>query len=101
MADILFRYPEMTKAAEEITGIATRYKTEAEKFEESFLSAINGWEGDSRDAMQKFISGPVMEYLRDTVPQLLEALSQLLDENATQMKSADTGIAEKIPETLG
>ena len=101
MADIVFRYPEMRQAVTDIQAIAERYKTAAMTLEGDFTAAISGWEGESRDAMQKFISGPVMEYTRDTVPQLLEALAELLAANADQMESADRQIAESIPTSLG
>ncbi|MBQ8298182.1 MAG: WXG100 family type VII secretion target [Ruminococcus sp.] len=101
MADIIFRYPEMRKAASDISALAARYQTAATSFESDFLGAIGGWEGDSKEKMSAFISGPVMEYMGTTVPELLNALSQILEENAKQMESADTQIAENIPSSLG
>ena len=100
MADIVFKYPEMRQAVEDIKAIAARYKSAASTFESDFIAAINGWEGESRDKMQQFISGPVMEYISDSVPQLLEALAELLSANADQMESADHQIAENIPTSL-
>ena len=101
MADIVFRYVEMRQAVEDIRGISARYKELASNFESEFTSSISNWEGESKDAMQRFISGPVMEYTRDTVPQLIEALAELLAANADQMESADRQIAENIPTSLG
>ncbi len=98
MADIVFRYQEMRAAADNIREIANRYKSAAATFETDFLAAIAGWEGESKEKMQKFISGSVMDYTRDTVPQLVTALAELLDANATQMENADRQIAENIPE---
>ena len=100
MADIVFRYQEMRQAVADIQGIAARYKAAATTFEGDFISSISEWEGECKDAIQKFISGPVMEYTRDTVPQLLEALAELLAANADQMESADHQIAESIPKSL-
>ena len=82
MADIVFRYVEMRQAAADIKALAARYKSAATTFESDFLGSI---------------SGSVMEYTRDTIPQLLEALSDLLSANADQMESADRQIAENIP----
>ena len=101
MADIVFKYVDMRKAVEDIKTVAGKYKTAAVPFEMDFLASITEWEGESKEAMQKFISGPVMEYMRDTVPQLLESLADLLAANADQMESADHQIAENIPTTLG
>ncbi len=97
MADIVFRYPEMKEAAAAIQDIAGRYKAAAETFETDFLASIIDWEGDSKDKMQKFISGTVKSYTYETVPQLLEALASLLSANADQMQKADQQIAENIP----
>ena len=101
MADIVFKYPEMREAVESIRDIASRYRNIASNLEGEFISAISAWEGESKDRMQQFISGPVMEYTRDTIPQLLEALAELLAANADQMESADRQIAENIPTSLG
>lgn len=101
MANIVFRYEEMKKAVDEIKTIAGQYKTAATTLESDFRAAITNWEGDSKDAMQGFISNAVMEYTRDTVPQILEALAELLNANIEQMQNADAKIAENIPTTLG
>lgn len=101
MADIVFRYVEMRQAVSDIKGIAAKYKTLATNFESDFISAISDWEGESKNKMQQFISGPVMEYTRDTIPQLLEALAELLAANADSMESADQQIADNIPSSLG
>lgn len=98
MADIVFRYQEMRAAAETIRGIAQRYQSAAVTFEDDFLAAIAGWEGESKEKMKKFISGTVKDYTGATVPQLVTALAELLDANATQMENADKQIADNIPE---
>ena len=98
MADIVFKYPEMREAAGAIQDIAARYKNAAATLETDFIAAISGWEGESKEKMQKFISGTVKEYTHETVPKLLEALAAMLNANADQMESADRQIAENIPE---
>lgn len=97
MADIIFKYDKMTAAAANIRTIAGQYKTAATTFENDFVTAIAGWEGESKEKMVKFISGSVKDYTEVTVPQLLNALAELLDANAQQMKNADAQIAENIP----
>lgn len=101
MADIVFKYVEMRQAVEDIRGLSERYKAAASTFESDFTAAIKEWEGESKDAMQTFITGPVMEYTRDSVPQLILAMAELLEANATQMENADRQIAENIPTSLG
>ena len=98
MADtIKFDYSKMTAAAADIRAVAGQYANAAKTFQTDFATAIAGWEGDSKDKMQKFISGTVKEYTENTVPQLLNALADLLDANAQQMKNADAQIAANIP----
>ncbi len=101
MADIVFKYVEMRQAVSSIKEIAEQYKTAASNLESGFLGAISGWEGASKDAMANFMSGPVMEYTRDSIPQLLNGLAELLEANAAQMENADQQIADNIPKSLG
>lgn len=101
MADIVYNYTEMRTAASSIKEIAAKYKSAAESFEQSFIDAIAGWEGETRDKMVAFISGPVVEYLRDSVPALIEGYAALLESNANQMEQVDRQIAESIPTSLG
>ena len=100
MADIVFKYDEMNAAVTQIKDLASQYKSAADTFESDFLSAVSGWEGDSKDKMSSFISGPVKDYMATTVPKLLGALADLLQSNISQMQKADQQLAESIPTTL-
>lgn len=97
MADIVFRYVEMRKAAEDIRNMATKYQQASGKFVNGFNDSIAAWEGDSQEKMKQFVNAPVQEYMGETVPQLLNAFADLLDTNADQMEKADSQIAESIP----
>lgn len=101
MADIVFRYEEMRNAVSTIEGLSQDYANAASTFETDFLAAISGWEGTSKDQMEKFVTGPVMEYMRDTVSKLVNGLAELLAANADQMEKADQQIADNIPTSLG
>jgi uncharacterized protein YukE len=101
MADIVFRYPEMRSAANNIREQGQAFKNAAQKFESDFTSAISNWEGESHDKMQSFINGAVMEYIGSTIPSLIEGLAALLEANADQMEKADAEIASNIPQSLG
>ena len=94
---IRFDYVKMRTAANTIRDISKDYSTAATTLESNFTSAISSWEGESHDAMVTFISVPVMDYMNKAVPQLLNALAELLDANADQMEKADAQIAEQIP----
>jgi uncharacterized protein YukE len=100
MADIVFRYEEIRNAASSIADIAGRYKSAADKFQEDFAAATTSWEGASKDKMTNFISGPINEYMGKTIPDVVNALSQLLSANAEQMEKADQEIADNIPTSL-
>lgn len=101
MADIVFRYPEMRQAASQLRDLAQQYTSAANKFEEGFTSSVSAWEGESKEKMISFITGPVREYTADTVPKLINALADILDANADQMEAADQQISDNIPASLG
>ena len=101
MADIVFRYSEMQTCANTIRDtIKAGYTSAASTFQDDFAQAIGSWEGDSKEKMQQFISGPVNEYMATTIPELLEAFAQLLEFNAKSMQDADRQIADAIPTSL-
>ena len=101
MADIVFRYVEMRQAAGDIRDLADDYEKASTSFQVAFSNSIADWEGDTKEAVSKFIAGSVAEYTGTTVPGLLNALASLLDANADQMEKADKQIAENIPTNLG
>ena len=101
MADIIFRYPAMRTAADEIAGLSNEYKQAASTFETEMLNAIAPWEGASNEKFKQFITVPVREYVQETVPNIVMALSEMLKANAEQMEKADQHIAQNIPSTLG
>lgn len=101
MADIVFRYPEMRSCATQIKNdIVNGYTGAANTFQNSFAAATSAWEGESKDKMTTFITGPVNEYMTKTIPELLNALAELLEFNATSMENADAEIASNIPTSL-
>lgn len=100
MADIIFNYVEMENAASAIDTLATKYATAATTLDSDFQTAIKDWEGVTKDAMSKFVSGPVTSYTGTTVPNIIKALATLLRSNAKQMGDADQQIADNIPTTL-
>jgi len=101
MADIVFRYPEMRGAANDIKGIAQRYIAAAQKFESDIIASISDWEGESKEKFVSFIQGAVHQYIEETIPNLIKGLAELLEANADQMEKADQQIADNIPQSLG
>lgn len=94
--DIRFKYDEITNAVTQIKSIEEEYKTAASTLQTSFESAVEAWEGASKDAMLNLMQGPVNRYAAETVPGILEALASLLEQNAQQMQEADNQIATNI-----
>jgi WXG100 family type VII secretion target len=91
----------MMAVAREVQAMNSEYSAAASQFNNQFESATSEWQGASKDKMLAFVEGPVAQYLTQTVPQLLEALGKLLEENAKQMQEADEEIARNIPDSLG
>ena len=91
----------MMSVAREVQAMTSEYSAAANQFNNQFESATAEWQGASKDKMLVFVEGPVAKYLTDTVPQLLEALGKLLEENARQMQEADEELANSIPDSLG
>lgn len=101
MADMRFNYTEMSKASTQIRDtIKTAYVNAGTTLVSDFQAAVSAWEGESKEQMETLITGAVQEYLTKSIPDALEALAKLLDENAKQMHNADTEIASQIPTTL-
>jgi len=102
MADIIFRYTDMEDAVKKIGskdnqgGFAGEYGDAAKAFLTQMQSAIEPWEGASKNAFSEFIDGTVMPYISDTVPSVVRGLGDMLQQNKTQMQEADDGIAANI-----
>ncbi len=102
MADrIVFNYEEMQSAVAKIQEIAKAYRTAGQNFNESFNDAIQTWEGDSKNKLKNLIDGDVHNLLYTNIPAFVEGFATLLDENITQMQTADSAIADSIPSNLG
>jgi WXG100 family type VII secretion target len=100
MAAIIFRYPEMESAAAQINNIAEQYRAAANALMQQVETAIQPWEGESKNKFQQFVQGPVNEYMGKTVPQIVEALAHMLSTNAKHMQEADAQVASSLPTTL-
>lgn len=102
MADaIRYDYEQMKSAANSIRQKAESYRAEGTTFVSNFNGATAAWEGDSKNQMYSFINGAVNDYLTKSVPEMLNALAELLDKNAEQMKKTDEEVSKSIPQTIG
>ncbi len=102
MADrIVFDYEAMKGAVAKLQEIAKDYQTAGKEFTDNFNAAINTWEGDSKNKLKGLIDGDVHNLLYTNIPAFVEGFATLLNENITQMQTADSAIADSIPSTLG
>lgn len=97
MADIIFRYEEMNAAASRIEAISESYRAAGETLINELLTAIEPWEGESKNRFLQLIEGDVQAYLITAVPQTVLSLSQMLKSNSDQMLNADQTLSQNIP----
>jgi len=100
MAAIIFRYPQMQTAASQISNIAERYRQAANTLIQQMDSAIMPWEGESKNRFYQYVMGPANEYISKSVPGAVEALAEMLNENARFMQETDRDVANSLPTTL-
>jgi len=102
MADIRFDYTQMSTAVTKMReDIKAKYVTAGNKLLEDFSDAVSSWEGDSKEKMMTLFNTAINKYLTESIPNAIEALATLLDENAKAMQNADNQIATQIPNDLG
>ncbi len=97
--DIRYDFAKMNVAITKIDNLVAQYKSAAETFNTDFLTAINGWEGASKDKMLLLMAS-VKSYTGTQIPQAVGSLAELLKNNVEQMQSADQQIADNIPSEL-
>ena len=96
---IRYDFAKMNVAITKIDNLVAQYKSAAETFNTDFLTAINGWEGASKDKMLLLMAS-VKSYTGTQIPQAVGSLAELLKNNVEQMQSADQQIADNIPSEL-
>ena len=97
--NIRYDFAKMNVAITKIDNLVAQYKSAAETFNTDFLTAINGWEGASKDKMLLLMAS-VKSYTGTQIPQAVGSLAELLKNNVEQMQSADQQIADNIPSEL-
>lgn len=97
---IVYHYPQMEAAANNIKGFAEEYRQAAATFKSAIEKATANWEGASKDKFSNLINNSVNKYMSVTVPELVNALGEMLAKNAEGMKNADSEIAKNIPDSL-
>ena len=100
MADIIFNYPQMQASPKEIRQYAEEYRVAANALKEKIEANTAAWTGASKNRFMAFVEGPVYQYTSGSIPATVEALAQLLEQNAEQMKNADQELANSLPTEL-
>ncbi len=83
-------------ARDEINRIAGEYKTAGEDFVRDLNSAIAEMEGETKDALKKFIDGDVNTFVATDLPNALIGMKDLLEANRQNFVDVDKQIAESI-----
>lgn len=83
-------------ARDEINRIAGEYKTAGEDFVRNLNSAIAEMEGETKDALKKFIDGDVNTFVATDLPNALIGMKDLLEANRQNFVDVDKQIAESI-----
>lgn len=100
MADIIFNYPQMQAAVQQINQYAQQYQAAANTLKQAIESSTEAWTGASKDKFKMFMDGAVYEYTSKSIPAVAEALAELLKQNAEQMQTADSELAASLPSEL-
>lgn len=83
-------------ARDEIKTIAKEYRTLGEDFIKDLNSAIAEMEGETKDALKKFIDTDVNTFVANDLPDALEGMAELLEANRTNFVDVDQKIADSI-----
>lgn len=97
---IVFKYNDMASTAVKIRDIKQQYIDAANTYVSSTITAVEGWEGASKEKFVMLINDSVKTYIGVTIPEIVETLAKMLEENARQMQDADEQIAAAIPDKL-
>ena len=101
MADrIVFNYDKITEVVKKIEAKAKEYETASNDFQKEMASAIANWEGKSKDTFNTYITTKVKQYMGTDIPNMINGIAKLLEENAQAMKDADDQVANNMPTDL-
>jgi len=83
-------------AVQAIEASSTQFKSAGENFISDLNSAISEMEGETKDALKKFIDGDVNDFVAEGLPDALTGMANLLEQNRTQFVETDFSISESI-----
>lgn len=100
---IIFRYENLSEAVTKIAEISEAYKDAGIELINALNAATESWEGASKDKFDTLINTgtkSVKSYVTETIPTVIQGLSDMLQSNATQMQGADNNIAGQLSDSL-
>lgn len=101
MADkIVFNYDEIADVVTKIENLAGKYEEASNTFQTNMGTAIANWEGKSKDTFNTYITTKVKQYMGTDIPNMINGIAKLLEENAQAMKDADDQVANNMPTDL-
>lgn len=84
------------QAIDSITEISESYKTAGENFVKDLNSALAEMEGETKDALSKFIDTDINQFVADDLPKAIKGMSDLLEANRHNFEDVDRQIADSI-----
>lgn len=100
MANVIrFNKTEMDGVVSTLRRQANTLKTAGSTFISDMNTAIQDWEGQSKDKFAGCVQS-INSYVTKDLPGLVTALADMLESNYTQMNTADKNIAGQIPDSL-
>ena len=96
---IVFNYEEMNSAVATLKKCSEQFKTDGATLVKSIENATASWEGASKEKFNTLMQS-VNEYVTQSVPAMVQGLSDLLKNNADRMSETDTEIAKNIPDSI-
>lgn len=86
----------VVQAVSDIKGYSDAYKTAGDNFIEAFNTAIAEMEGETKDALKKFLDGDVKTFVAENLPDAVKGMSDLLEANRSNFEKVDKQIADNI-----
>jgi uncharacterized protein YukE len=96
MADCRIVNANAVNAVGEIKTISDSYKSSGQDFFDAIKNAIAPMEGEAKDALDKFFSSVVHDFVVEQLPNAIEGMSNLLEQNRQNFEDVDKQLAESI-----
>jgi len=96
MADCRIVNAGVVTAIGEFETISQSYKSDGQDFVDAITNAISAMEGEAKDALQKFFTTDVKEFVVESLPAAVMGMHDLLEANRKNFEEVDKQLAESI-----